>query len=130
MDWRNAYRTALTLLALVSLAGGLWLVVSPGPSPGVEITRPAPTATALAAAESGGADSAAVETEQTGLIDLNTATASELTALPGIGEVLAERIVEHRNANGPFARLDQLMAVRGIGPVTYERVRALVRLGK
>ncbi len=125
MDWRNAYRTALTLLALVSLAGGVWLVVSPGPSPGVEITRPAPTATAPAAPES-----AAPESEQTGLIDLNTATASELTALPGIGEVLAARIVEHRNANGPFVRLDQLMAVQGIGPITYERVRALVRLGK
>ena len=124
MDWRNAYRTALTLLALVSLAGGVWLVVSPGPSPGVEITRPAPTATALAAPES-----AASEPQQTELIDLNTATASELTALPGIGEVLAARIVEHRNANGPFVRLDQLMAIQGIGPITYERIRPLVRLG-
>ncbi len=124
MDWRNAYRTALTLLALVSLAGGVWLIVSPGPSPGVEITRPAPTATALAAPES-----AASEPEQTELTDLNTATASELTALPGIGEVLAARIVEHRNANGPFVRLDQLMAIQGIGPITYERIRPLVRLG-
>ncbi len=69
------------------------------------------------------------EPEQTELIDLNTATASELTALPGIGEVLAARIVEHRNANGPFVRLDQLMAIRGIGPITYERIRPLVRLG-
>ena len=124
MDWRNAYRTALTLLAIVSLAGGVWLIVSPGPSPGVEITRPAPTATALAVPES-----AASEPEQTELIDLNTATASELTALPGIGEVLAARIVEHRNANGPFVRLDQLMAIQGIGPITYERIRPLVRLG-
>ena len=124
MDWRNAYRTALTLLALVSLAGGVWLIVSPGPSPGVEITRPAPTATALAAPES-----AASEPKQTELTDLNTATASELTALPGIGEVLAARIVEHRNANGPFVRLDQLMAIQGIGPITYERIRPLVRLG-
>ena len=129
MDWRNSYRTTLTLLALVSLAGGVWLVVSPGPSPGVEITRPTPTATALAAPESTAPESES-ESEQTDLIDLNTATASELTALPGIGEVLAARIVEHRNSNGPFARLDQLMAVQGIGPVTYERVRPLVRLGK
>ena len=56
-------------------------------------------------------------------VNLNTASASELTALPGIGETLAARIVAWREENGPFVRVDQVMAVSGIGPRTYERIR-------
>lgn len=51
-----------------------------------------------------------------GLLNVNTATAEELTALPGIGPVLAGRIVDFRQANGPFAALGDLGEVSGIGP--------------
>ena len=48
-------------------------------------------------------------------LDLNTATAAELTELPGIGEKLAERIVAYREANGPFTSVEEIMEVDGIG---------------
>ena len=64
------------------------------------------------------------------LIDINTASPIELAeALPGIGEVLSERIAAYRVANGPFVRTDQLLGIRGIGVATYERLRPLITVG-
>jgi competence protein ComEA len=58
-----------------------------------------------------------------GLINVNTASATELEALSGIGEVLAATIVEYRTQNGPFASVDDLLDVSGIGPATLEEIR-------
>ncbi len=58
-----------------------------------------------------------------GGISLNSATAQELTALPGVGEATAAAIVAHREANGPFTSVEQLMDVRGIGPAKFEAMR-------
>ena len=49
--------------------------------------------------------------------------------LPRIGEVLAQRIVDYRTEYGRFMRPDHIMAVRGIGPATYEAVRELITVG-
>ena len=62
-------------------------------------------------------------------IDLNAADAATLDRLPGVGPVLAARIVEHRRAHGPFERVEDLRAVRGIGPRLLERLRPCVRIG-
>ena len=62
----------------------------------------------------------------TALINVNTASATELEALPGIGEVLAATIVQYRTENGPFTSVDQLEDVSGIGPATLEDIRDLV----
>ncbi len=59
-------------------------------------------------------------------LDLNTATAQELEALPGIGPVLAQRIVAYRAQYGPFRTVEDLLAVRGIGPVLLEKIRPYV----
>jgi competence ComEA-like helix-hairpin-helix protein len=59
-----------------------------------------------------------------GRVNVNTATAAELVRLPGIGEALAARIIAYREAHGPFATLDALAAVRGIGPQTVDEIRA------
>ena len=61
-----------------------------------------------------------------GPVDLNAATAPDLDALPGIGPVLAQRIVEHRVRNGPFRTVEQLDDVPGIGPTTYAELAELV----
>jgi competence ComEA-like helix-hairpin-helix protein len=62
------------------------------------------------------------------LVDVNTAPAAEIEALPGVGTVLAARIVEGR-AKGPFDSIDDLARVPGVGPTTIERLRAFVRCG-
>ncbi|MEN0130270.1 MAG: ComEA family DNA-binding protein [Brevundimonas sp.] len=62
-----------------------------------------------------------------GLLDVNTATATELDELPGIGPVLAQNIVDYR-AEHRFADVDELDDVPGIGPALLERLRSLVRV--
>lgn len=62
-------------------------------------------------------------------IDLNRASLAELDALPGIGPVLAARIVEHRRRHGPFRRADDLLAVPGIGPALFARLEPRVTVG-
>jgi len=61
--------------------------------------------------------------EAGGLINLNTASAAQLTQLPGVGPVLADRIVSHREANGPFGSIDDLDAVAGVGPAVLAGLR-------
>jgi competence protein ComEA len=62
----------------------------------------------------------------TGLVNVNSATNAELETLPGIGEVLAQAIVDHRTENGPFTSVEQLVDVSGIGDATLENIRELV----
>lgn len=62
-------------------------------------------------------------------IDLNTATAEQLQELPGVGPVLAARIVDYRDEYGGFAGVEQLQEVPGIGPSRFGELRDLVRAG-
>jgi competence ComEA-like helix-hairpin-helix protein len=64
-----------------------------------------------------------------GRITLNSATVEQLQTLPGVGAVIAGRIVEYRQANGPFRTFQELEKVRGIGPRLRERLEAVARLG-
>ena len=59
-------------------------------------------------------------------LDVNQATAQQLQQLPGIGPVLAGRIVEFRNSRGGFTNVDELRRVKGIGRKTFERIRAFI----
>lgn len=98
--------------------------------------RPAQTESALpsvpaAAAPTEGPTAAPTEAAtqpptEPGPLDLNRATTQELTTLPGIGEVLAQRIVDYREAHGPFRSVDELIAVEGIGEGKLEKLRELV----
>ena len=63
-----------------------------------------------------------------GLLDLNAATTADLDALPGIGPVLAQRIVDHRAEHGPFTSVDQLDDVSGIGPAVSAELAGRVRV--
>lgn len=62
-------------------------------------------------------------------VDINTADAAALEALPGIGPSIAQAIVEWRTANGPFASVDELEDVPGIGPATLAEIRDSARVG-
>ncbi len=61
-------------------------------------------------------------------VGINTGTLEDLDRLPGIGPTLAQRIIDFRNQNGAFARLDDLKKVRGIGDALYAQVRDLISL--
>lgn len=63
-----------------------------------------------------------------GLISVNRATASDLEALPGVGPVLAERIVAYREENGPFRAPEDLLDVPGIGESKLASIRDLIRV--
>jgi competence protein ComEA len=81
---------------------------------------PSPTPasrTAGAASRAAGANVTAAE-----VVNINTASAAELETLPGIGPSLAQRIIEHREAHGPFADPAEIMAVSGIGEATFAKI--------
>jgi competence protein ComEA len=61
-----------------------------------------------------------------GVVNVNTASAAELERLPGVGETVALRIVEHREKNGAFKSVEDLMLVRGIGEKSFERIKPFV----
>ena len=96
------FRTALSIVALAFL-----LVSSPSSAmaqskpPARGIDKPAPTA----------------------IVNLNTASAIDLEGLPGIGAKTAARIVEYRQKNGPFKKVEELMNVRGVGEKNFLKLK-------
>jgi len=128
--WTPGERRGALLVALLLALGAardLWRATHPAltPAPVEHAARaegtPGPSGdgarTPLAAAVAGR------------VVDINRAGPAELDALPGIGPVLAARIISHRNAHGPFRDAEDLLAVPGIGPRLLERLRPLVRTG-
>lgn len=62
-------------------------------------------------------------------LDINTATKSQLMELPGIGEVMAERIVAYRTEHGMFSSIDALLQVEGIGEKKLQQIEKLIMVG-
>ena len=62
----------------------------------------------------------------TGVVNINTANSQQLQLLPRVGPALAERIITFRESNGPFKRVEELVAVRGIGEKSLEQLRPYV----
>ncbi|RPF20576.1 ComEA family DNA-binding protein [Myceligenerans xiligouense] len=92
----------------------------------IHVPRPGETPAATGGAP-GGTPAGPPETGGEG-VDLNTADAATLETLPGIGPTLAQRIIEWRTANGPFASVDELDDVSGIGPAVLEQIRPVARV--
>lgn len=72
--------------------------------------------------------SSPAKSSATGLISLNRASQSDLESLPGIGPIIAKKILEYRQSIGGFKSIDQLLEVNGIGPKKLEKMRAHVQL--
>ncbi len=62
-------------------------------------------------------------------ININSATATELGELKGVGEKIAQRIIEYREKNGPFQKPDDILLVKGIGPKIMESNRDIITVG-
>ena len=99
-------------LALVNLAAPV--------SDGQQVVVPERVPPAAAAGSSGEGGTPA------GRVHLNSATLEQLDALPGVGPVTAQKIVDYREAHGAFSSVDDLDAIPGIGPARLEQLRELV----
>ena len=97
---KNLFNTVLTILALFTL-----LIVNP----------------AFAAGEKDGATKSNETVASMEMININQADAKTLTTLKGIGKDRAVKIVEYREANGPFQKIEDLMKVKGIGKKIFEQ---------
>ena len=100
---RLAARTVI-LIALV-VGAQAWLVAQKAPAAKAD-TSPAPA-----------------------VVNLNTATAEQLDSLPGVGPKVAARIIEYRQKNGPFKKIEDLMNVRGIGEKNFLKIRNRLTVG-
>ncbi|MEQ8186966.1 MAG: helix-hairpin-helix domain-containing protein [Candidatus Eremiobacterota bacterium] len=63
-----------------------------------------------------------------GKIDINEATLADLDSIPGIGPVIAQRIIEHRNSSGNFKRVEDIKEVKGIGEKTFEKIKDYIEV--
>lgn len=112
-------------LAEVNLAGlvgdgqRLWIPRHGEPEPVVSVgNSPPPSPSSGAPAENSGGVS----------VDVNVATPAELETLPGIGPAIAAAIIDHRERNGPFGAIDDLLEVAGIGPAKLDAIRSSVKV--
>jgi competence protein ComEA len=103
------FRTVLALAAVMFLLAAL-------PSPAV-------------AAQTKPAARSAAKPASTATVNLNTASAAELETLPGVGAKTAALIVEFRQKNGPFKKIEELMNVRGIGEKNFLKLKPQITVG-
>jgi competence protein ComEA len=108
---------ALALAALVSTTGFA--------APAAKSSAPAKSSSSAKATRVARVKKAA----PAGKVNLNTATAAELTALPGVGAKLAARIVEHRQKVGGFKSTQELMNVKGLGEKNYTKIQGYLSVG-
>ncbi|MEV0288866.1 MULTISPECIES: ComEA family DNA-binding protein [unclassified Kribbella] len=117
------------------------LTLAGGPLPGVDLTtlnlaRPVTDGEQIVVGQPGGAAPSSqtpgttpAPTAPSGSpVNLNTATLDQLDTLPGVGPVLAQRILDYRTQNGPFTTIDQLQEVPGVGPKKFDSLKPHVHL--
>src|SRR5262245_66437284 len=78
------------------------------------------------ASETAAQTGAKADTKPVTTVNINTATAAELEALPGVGSATAKRIIEYRQKNGPFKKIEDLMNVKGFGEKTFLKLKPLI----
>ena len=99
------FRTALSVVSLVGLLA---------------------VANVVSAAQSKAPVGSASKPAVAAAVNINTASAADLVALPGIGAKTAARILEYRQKNGPFKKVEELMNVRGVGEKNFVKLKAQI----
>jgi len=103
--------------------GGVWPRVVRAWTSGVAAARAAAAALLLGAALATAAAGLSAAEGVPAVVNVNTATAEELVQVPGIGEKRAQAILDAREKRGGFKSVDELVEIRGIGPVNLEKLR-------
>jgi competence protein ComEA len=98
-------RTLLSMFVLTALAAAQPMAQSARPKTEAQAAKPAP------------------------IVNLNTATETDLQELPGIGAKVAARIVEYRQKKGPFKKVEELMNVQGVGEKSFLKLRSQLTVG-
>lgn len=118
MGTAAVFFAATIISAAVSMASGTTFLYS----------RAEPETAGTAETAESPAQSAADDMYVDGLLDLNAAGAEELVLLPGIGEVLAGRIIDYREEHGGFKSIEELLLVKGIGEKKYAELIKYITL--
>lgn len=104
-------------------------VITPSPtvlSPPILSPSSAPSQSSPSGSDAPSPSPSAAKASVQAIININTASSSELCSLPGIGEVLAGRIIAYREAHGTFKNTGAIMNVSGIGPAKYKAIKDLI----
>ena len=123
MKLNKAEKAAAVIAALFILAAAaVWLRSALGSGAAITTERAASQSAELIGADAGGSDELAPGEK----VDINTAPASELEKLAGIGAALAGRIVEYRQQHGAFSSPEDIMNVPGIGQAKFDAVKGSI----
>lgn len=92
-------------------------------------SAPASAQTAKAASAAKTASPAKARATPTSPVNLNSASVAQLQTLPGIGASTAQRIIEYRQKNGSFKKIEELMNVKGIGEKSFLKLKPMITVG-